>query len=701
MAVVRRVEAAGAARAAWYVLALVGAGMYLAAVPAAYQELRSLNRVELVEVSALRAALEHTGWDATSFAAVSIALLLTYTAAAVSAAVVVFRRAGDDLGALLVATVLLCHGWGWPLVMDALGGRWVAYDAVGFLITSIGIVGLLLLPFVFPDGRFVPRWTRWVAVLMAGDLLLSSAGASPTSTLPDAIAAPTRAILLLAEIAVLCYAVLHRFRRVSTPEQRRQTRLVGAALLTILVCFLALGLVQSLLPDRGTPVVWVELTGTALLSIGFAVLPLAVAVAVLRHGLWGAPPVLRRALALTVVSAVALGIYAVIVVGVAAALGREGEAVGPAIAAAVVALLVEPLRRRAMSWVTRLSVGDRDDAGRAVLRLARIASEALDPEETVPALLRAVREAVRSPGAELVGSGVDATHGVVPANGCWEGPLSHHGQAVGILRVAPRSAGDAFDRQDHRLLTDVARSAALAVHAVRQHADLQRLADDLQTSRARLVAAREEERRRLRRDLHDTIGPTLAGQVLRLETTRDLVTRDPDRAVDLLDRAIAESETALSDVKRVVNGLRPPALDDAGLEQALRQRVAGLSGRVVVRPPCPPLPPLPAAVEVAAFHIASEAISNSLQHAPGATCWTGLSIDDDHLVVTVEDDGPGIASRDLSRRGNGLASMVERAAELGGTVHLGERATGGGTVVTVSLPLGDTGRGPHEGAGGG
>jgi signal transduction histidine kinase len=480
---------------------------------------------------------------------------------------------------------------------------------------------------------------------------------------------------------------------VSDPEQRRQTRLVGAVLLVIVVCFLALGLVHPLLPQDGTPVVWVELTGTVLFTLGFAVLPLAVAVAVLRQGLWGAPPVLRRALALAVVSAVAFVLYAAIVIGLAAALGRNGEAVGPAIAAAVVALLVEPLRHRATSWATRLGLGDRDDAGRAVLRLARSAGETLEPRETVPALLRAVRQAIRSPGAALVDSGVDATDGVLPPAGCWESTLVHQGHEVGVLRVAPRSAADGFDSRDRRLLADVARSTALAVHAVRQHVDLQRLAEDLQTSRARLVTAREEERRRLRRDLHDRLGPSLAGQVLRLETARELVARDPAGSAALLDRAIAESEDSLREVKRVVDGLRPPALDDAGLEQALRLRVGDLSGRVVVRPPTHPLPELPAAVEVAAFHIASEAISNSLQHAPGAMCWTGFTTDRDHLLVTVEDDGPGIKANGHVPRGHGLSTMSERAAELGGSVRLARRP-GGGTVVTVALPLTDLRREP-------
>jgi hypothetical protein len=203
MSRMRTVTGVGAARTVWWVIATVGAAMYVAALPAAYDALRSLRHVELVETSALRDALDQTGWDTGTFAALCLGLLVAYTAAAVGASVVVFRRAGSQPGALLVATVLLCHGWGWPPVMDSLGGRWPAYDAVGSLVAWAGIAGLLALPFVFPDGRFVPPWTRWVALLMAADLVLSSVGASPISLLPSEVEGPARAVVVLSEIVVM------------------------------------------------------------------------------------------------------------------------------------------------------------------------------------------------------------------------------------------------------------------------------------------------------------------------------------------------------------------------------------------------------------------------------------------------------------------------------------------------------------------
>jgi signal transduction histidine kinase len=335
--------------------------------------------------------------------------------------------------------------------------------------------------------------------------------------------------------------------------------------------------------------------------------------------------------------------------------------------------------------VARLTLGDRADAETAVVRLSRRLDEALTPESALPAVLSAVREAVRSPGAAVVDSGVDATDGQAPGAGAWRTTLRHQGEEVGAL-VVERRGGEEFDATDRRLLEELSRSVALAVHAVRQQTQATRLAADLQVSRDAIVTAREEERRRLRRDLHDGLGPVLAGQVLRLETARDLVDADPSRARDLLDRAVAEAVSSLAEVRRVVDGLRPPALDDDGLALALRHRVHQLTEVVEVSAPAR-LPRMRAAVEVAAYHIVSEAVGNAVRHAAGAPCEVSVDVADGDLVVTVVDHGPGINGRARSDRvGAGLTTMRERAAEIGGRLEVGPRP-GGGTVVTARLPL--------------
>jgi signal transduction histidine kinase len=259
-------------------------------------------------------------------------------------------------------------------------------------------------------------------------------------------------------------------------------------------------------------------------------------------------------------------------------------------------------------------------------------------------------------------------------------PLSYRGAPVGTLRVAP-APGDPPRAADRRLLADLVRQAGVAAHAVGRTEDLQR-------GRERLVAAREEERRRLRRDLHDGLGPVLGGLTLKLDAVRRLLRTDPDRAEDVVRGAKADVAGAMADVRRLVHDLRPPALDEFGLAGALEQQAerfrrpgAGEGLRVDVE--VGDVGGLPAAVEVAAYRIVSEALTNVLKHAGAGSCVVRVERRDGDLVVEVADDGRGVAAD--SPMGVGLLSMEERAAELGGSCRVTARP-GGGTMVRAVLP---------------
>ena len=443
-------------RAVWWTLATVGAAMYLVALPAALGEFADGSRAEFTDSGAFQRALATVGWDPHVLAAVMLAMGLLYTVAAVGASVVVHLRRPDDPAALFVATILLAHGLGWPAFMDALEGRWAAYDAVGFVFVLYGFVGFFLLAYLFPNGRFVPRWTRWVALVMVVETTFASAGLSVPGLLPAPWSSVAESALGLTVVGTMIYAVTYRYRRVSTPEEQQQTRSVGAALLVLATCFVATGLLEPLSPREGVAVLWVELLGFSLFTLGFAVLPLAVATATLRRGLWDTPTVLRRALLVTAVSAVLVIGYAAVVTVATLVLDDSGPA-ATTIGALLVALAVDPVRRTASRWVGRIALGDRDDAAGAVVRLSRRLDEALSPESALVAVLSAVREAVRSPGAAVVGSGVDAVDGATPHDDAWRTTLRHQGEEIGEL-VVERRGGEDFDATDRRLLDELARS---------------------------------------------------------------------------------------------------------------------------------------------------------------------------------------------------------------------------------------------------
>ncbi|MFD0536614.1 sensor histidine kinase [Actinomadura luteofluorescens] len=217
---------------------------------------------------------------------------------------------------------------------------------------------------------------------------------------------------------------------------------------------------------------------------------------------------------------------------------------------------------------------------------------------------------------------------------------------------------------------------------------LRRLTADLQRSRERILASREEERRQLRHDLHDGLGPTLASLAMSLDAARITLAGEPERMDPLLAEVRDRLATAVGEIRDLAHGLRPPALDDLGLVAAIESFAEGCCERVDVRFDGEPAG-LPAAVEVAAYRIVQEALTNVRLHAPESTATVRLTRDADlHLMVA--DTGPGLP--DAARNGGqprprrGLAAMKEWAAEVGGSCAITSR-NGGGTLVTVRLPL--------------
>ncbi|MEU3455839.1 sensor histidine kinase [Micromonospora sp. NPDC006766] len=209
---------------------------------------------------------------------------------------------------------------------------------------------------------------------------------------------------------------------------------------------------------------------------------------------------------------------------------------------------------------------------------------------------------------------------------------------------------------------------------------------DLRRSRERVILAREEERLRIRRDLHDGVGPALAGITLGLETAVRRIGQDGP-AVALLARLHDECAACVEEIRRIVTDLRPPALDQGRLVDALRRHADVLNAPaespvVLVEGQDDGLPPLPAAVEVAAYRIALEAMTNAIRHSGGRTCRVCVS-SRDGLRITVHDDGTGTPP---ARVGLGLASMRERAEELGGSCTVTFRQ-GEGTSMEAVLPV--------------
>jgi signal transduction histidine kinase len=412
-------------------------------------------------------------------------------------------------------------------------------------------------------------------------------------------------------------------------------------------------------------------------------LPLSITIAILRYRLFEIDLFINRTLVYGTLTALVVGLN-ILVVGLLGTVFRTGKPVWLSIiATGLAAVLFQPLRGWLQRNVNRLMYGRRDEPVAVLSQLAKRLEFTYLPDEILPGLVDAVAQALKLPYAavslQIAGQFVIQAECGQAAGPCIDFPLIYQGQLIGRLYVSPRRPGETFNAADQMLLTSIARQAGAVAHAVK-------LTAALQQSRQQLVTAREEERRRLRRDLHDGLGPQMASQTLTIDAITKLLDYDPARARDLLSHLKTQSQAALQDIRRLVDGLRPPALDELGLVEAIREgarQYGSPAGCVEIVTDPTPLPALPAAVEVAVYRIIQEAVTNVIRHTAANLCTVQIMVQNQGLAISIVDDGAGFPAG--FHYGVGLNSMRERTEELGGTIQFANRPEGGAQV-QVWLP---------------
>jgi signal transduction histidine kinase len=416
-----------------------------------------------------------------------------------------------------------------------------------------------------------------------------------------------------------------------------------------------------------------------LTTIGFY-LPIAVGItiAILRYRLWDIDVIINRTLVFGALTGILIAVYALVVTSLSQIVHDEGNFVVSLLGAGVIAVLFQPLRQWIQTAINRLMFGRRDEPLVVMTELGMSLEKVLSPDAALLHLVEMTAKTLRLPYAAV--ERADTSERVAVGSLRSEPtsfPLIYHGQVIGTLLAASRSPGEALNGADRLVLEGVARQASSIVHAAR-------LTRDLQASRQAILTTREEERRRLRRDLHDGLGPALATLTLQAEAAREWLPTNPDRSNALLGEIIAGSQNTLAEIRRIVYALRPPVLDDLGLLSAVHEQARKLSNndlKIVVDTP-ESLPTLPAAVEVATYRIIQEALTNVTRHARARSCKVSLFINR-HMDITIEDDGVGIPTP--HHAGVGLKSIYERVDELGGSCQI-ESHPGMGTRIRVSLP---------------
>jgi signal transduction histidine kinase len=618
--------------------------------------------------------------------ATALALWLVIVLYAIVGLLILWRHPDHTVGRLIVAAVAV-WGVGEALLEVAAADLQATQGSLALRLgATAGDIGrgagwlllVLVLPLVFPDGRRSgPPWLRrtsWASSLTAVTAFGLAALLVPTSNdlrldeidnpvgLPASLAWVSGVFSLLgllSAVLAVALAVVTLVRR-----WRREDALLRQRVAWFAIAFAV--------PVALFPLGIADQADAWMFAVATLPVPVAIGVAVLQRRLYDVQLAINRSITYGALSVLIAGLYAVVVGGVGAMLRTEGADWLPWVAAGVVAVSFAPLRNALQQAANKLTYGQWSVPAEVLADTGRRLADATD----VPGLLHGITtgladgldlsyvEIADARGAVLARSGA-----VVPHD---ELPLTAYGVQVGVLRWAHLSMRDS----DRRLVADVAGQLGAIVHAAG-------LLDAVRDAQERLVLAREEERKRLRRDLHDGLGPSLAALALRVDTLRNEVRSGVDPEPDLLRLRDGIRGTVL-DVRRIVEGLRPPTVDDLGLGGALEQLAGRMSGALAVSVDAEPLAAMPAAVEVAAYRIVAEALTNVTRHSGARHAQVVIRRDTDGLHLRVSDDGTGVLAP--REGGMGLASMRERAEEIGGRLDI-DATPGRGTTVSALLPL--------------
>jgi len=673
------------ARVSWVVIAALALGLYIASAATLIAFLHApctgapatctyYGQLSPNDVQALQAMGLSFDFFVTYEATVYTVFVVVY----VAVGVVIFWRRSDDRMALFASLTLVAFPGGFnSTLLLILPPALLLPDS---FVAFIGSTFLFLFFYLFPTGRFVPRWTRWLSVGVTA--LWAVYAFFPflhfNSTFPFSV-------LLLGFICSALVAQVYRYRRVSSALQRQQTKWVVFGVSIGLGGFLVLGIFSTFLSSLVPQGPLTNLITDTAYYLVLLIIPLSIGFAILRSHLFDIDLIINRTLVYGALSASVVGLYVLVVGGVGSLFQARGNLLISLVATGLIALLFQPLRNRLQRAVNRLTYGERDDPYRIISRLGAQLEATLTPGAILPAVAETVAKTLKLPyvAIELKEEGAFrqvAAYGT-PIEPSLRLPLRYQQESIGQLLLAARSPGESFSPADLRLLDDLARQAGIAANAVR-------LSEDLQRSRERLLLAREEERRRLARELHDSVSQALYGTSLGAHAARTALDRDPDHVAEPLEYILSLAEAALAEMRALIFELRPESLETEGLVSALSKQAAALQARheLVVATELCDEPDLPLPVKEDLYRIAQEAMHNTVKHAHASHVDLRLDRTPDGITLEIRDDGVGFDPSASFPGHLGLHSMRERVTNLGGTFEI-ESAQGQGAALRVHVPV--------------
>jgi signal transduction histidine kinase len=637
------------------------------------------------------------------------------------------RRPENAIGWLmlvigLVAVEPLTAYGDYALAADLPGAEWALSFVQWTWVPVIGLAGTFVL-LLFPDGHLPsPRW-RWFAWAIAVGMTLASLGIllSP-GTLADSgypevenmfgvqVLEPVLAVawvgIFSIPIGILGSAISLRVRyRRSGPTERLQIRWLASAASIVAVLF-GVTMLLSAIASTGEWAIegdrWLVIL-QALAVMSFALIPLSIGVAVLRYRLYDIDVVIRKAVVAAMIAVFFTAVYALVVGGIGALVQSYSTTTLSFLAAALVALLFQPVLARSRKLATRIVYGKRATPYEVLSEFSEHVGGTYSDEDVLPRMARVVGEGVGASSScvwlerggrlhvaaswgegEAIAlppisvQGVDLPE-MPEADAAF--PVEDQGELLGALTVA-MLASDPMDEAKAKLVSDLAAQAGLVLRNVRLTEELRERLVDLQASQKRLVTAQDEERRKIERNIHDGAQQQLVALTVKMRLAQSLAARDAAKTEGLLAQMQEETQAALEDLRDLARGIYPPLLQDQGLAAALESQAR--KSAVPVGVETDGIGRYPQEVEAAVYFSVLEALQNVAKYAEARSTTVSLSQEDGALAFSVRDDGRGFAT-DATARGSGLQGIADRLGALGGTVEIAS-TLGAGTLVAGRIP---------------
>lgn len=692
-------------------LCLITLGMFIVSVPVYYEYIKSNCITTTCEGFYTPAPgidwLKDHGFTPSVYSFAYVSIYTVFGFVFISAGLILFWKKSSNLIGLLGSFMLVSIGGTFPPIMGAIK---LIHPLLLYLVQIIGAGGMaafILFFFLFPNGQFAPQWSKYLCYVLIALRI-------PGMIFPNSYANLQYVSdwlfggWFIIWIGSLVFVQIYRYKFVMTPLEKQQAKWVVYGVILALIGLFSVTAIfvpnEQTISANPYQLYYVEIG----VHLSMLLIPLAILIAMMKHRLWDIDFIVNRTLVYGIMTVATLAFYVLAVWYSGLLFQTENHLLSSLIATGIIAVLFAPLKDRVQRFINRRMYGENDDPYSVLLRLAKELENPNSPEDVLHLVVRTIRDSLRLPYASLslYKNGEEVM--VAREGTLIEDPFTYHllyqGEEIGVLKLARRALGEAFTISDQKFLDMLVRQASVVVQSAKASIDLKQLAADLQESREKLVLAREEERRKLRSNLHDDLAPRLAALALTAAAAEDLVERNPLATRDILGELRTTIRQTVSEIRGLVYDLRPPTLDEMGLIGAIHERIKELSmpnqvigspnqtDRVAFILNAPNrLPSLPAAVEVAAFRITTEAIVNVVRHSNAKNCMICIALIEDKergLQIIIKDDGIGMSPNIKSgnKGGIGIGSMKERAHELGGNCQFDSGDTKG-TTVTVYIPV--------------